>query len=325
MTLAIHVQRIPGDVPLSCLEELAGIPTKLTTGNEAPPVADYHIMIGGRPSRALLEASAQLEAVIIPFAGIPAETRALLRDFPQVALHNLHHNAGPVAEMAVALLLAASKSLLVFDHALREHRWLPRSAAIEGMLLQGKTALILGYGAIGQRVARICQGMGMRVLATRRRNAPAEVDGVTIFRPEALPQLLPEAHALIVCLPLTEDTEGLIGAKELALLPSGAILVNVGRGPVVQEQALYEALHEGRLRAAGLDVWYSYPEDRNGRTPTPPANFPFHELDNVVMSPHRAGGSDDTDRLRMKHLAQMLRAAAQGETMPNRVDVSRGY
>jgi phosphoglycerate dehydrogenase-like enzyme len=124
---------------------------------------------------------------------------------------------------------------------------------------------------------------------------------------------------------MTKDTEGIIGREELTLLPPDAILVNVGRGPVVQEQVLYEALRDGRVGAAGLDVWYNYPEERDGRTPVAPANFPFHELENVVMSPHRAGGSDDTERLRVEHLARMLLAAARGEKLPNCVDLARGY
>lgn len=325
MALSIHVQRLPGEAPLARLQELVKVPLKITAGAEAAPDADYRLLVAGRPSRALLEASAQLAAVIVPFAGIPEETRTLLREFPEIALHNLHHNAAPVAEMTVALLLAAGKRLLPFDRSLREHRWLPRHGANEGLLLEGKTVLILGYGAIGRRVARICQAMGMRALATRRQQVPAEENGVLIFGPGALHRLLPQANALIVCLPMTEDTEGLIGGRELALLPPDAILVNVGRGPVVQEQALYEALRDGRLRAAGLDVWYNYPEERDGRTPVAPANFPFHDLENVVMSPHRAGGSDDTERLRLEHLARTLRAAARGEELPNRVDLARGY
>lgn len=248
-----------------------------------------------------------------------------MHEFPQIALHNLHHNAAPVAEMAVALLLAAGKRLLPFDRSLREHRWLPRNGSNEGPLLEGKTVLILGYGAIGRRVARICQAMDMRALATRRRRVPAQEDGVLIYGPDALQGLLSQANALIICLPMTENTEGLVGREELALLPPDAVLVNVGRGPIVQEQALFEALRDGQLGAAGLDVWYNYPEERDGRTPVPPANFPFHELENVVMSPHRAGGSDDTERLRLEHLARTLRAAVRGEELPNRVDLGRGY
>ncbi|HZD10443.1 MAG TPA: NAD(P)-dependent oxidoreductase [Candidatus Binatia bacterium] len=325
MTLSIHVQRLPGDAPQNSLQEQAAVALKITIGDEAPPQPDYRILVAGRPSRALLEASPELEAVIVPFAGIPNETREIMRDFPHVALHNLHHNAAPVAEMAIALLLAAAKSLLPFDRSLRHHRWTTDDAPLQGVLLEGKTALVLGYGAIGRRVACHCQALGMHVLATRRHDVPAKEEGVAIFGPDALHALLPESQALIIALPLTDETRGIIGAEELALMPDGAILVNVGRGPIVQEKPLYEALREGRAQAAGLDVWYNYPEDRETPEATPAANLPFHELDNVVMSPHRAGDCDETERLRITHLARMLEAAGRGEPMPNRVAVSQGY
>jgi phosphoglycerate dehydrogenase-like enzyme len=103
------------------------------------------------------------------------------------------------------------------------------------------------------------------------------------------------------------------------------VLVNVGRGPIVDEAALYAALRDGTLYAAGLDVWYNYPADEAARAHTPPSDYPFHELDNVVMSPHRAGSSVETEALRMVHLARLLNAAARGEPMPNRVDLEAGY
>jgi phosphoglycerate dehydrogenase-like enzyme len=93
----------------------------------------------------------------------------------------------------------------------------------------------------------------------------------------------------------------------------------------VAEGALYHALSDGTLYAAGLDVWYNYPPDQAARAHTQPSAYPFHELDNVVMSPHRAGGSTETERLRMQHLAELLNAAARGESMPNRVDLEAGY
>ena len=117
----------------------------------------------------------------------------------------------------------------------------------------------------------------------------------------------------------------MIGEHELALMPPGGILVNVGRGPVVDPGALYSALRSGQLGAAGLDVWYNYPKSPEERASTPPAEFPFHELDNVVMSPHRGGGSDQTEELRMTHLAAHLNAAARGEPIPNKVDLDAGY
>ncbi len=105
------------------------------------------------------------------------------------------------------------------------------------------------------------------------------------------------------------------------------MLVNVGRGAIVEQQALYAALRERRILAAGIDVWYNYPRDETSRTATPPADLPFHELDNVVMSPHRAGAlyANENDVLRMEHLAASLNAAQRGESIPNRADLDRGY
>jgi phosphoglycerate dehydrogenase-like enzyme len=301
---------------------------RLSMGPELPQPADYEVLVTGRPERSQIEASSHLHALVVPWAGIPEATRQLMHDYPDIAVHNLHHNALPVAEHALALLLAAAKFIVPMDRALRNHDWRPRYEANPSILLEGRTALILGYGTIGHKLARLCRGLGMEVVGVRQ-HAPADgeirPDGVRLFASEALHRLLPQADALLVCLPHTRETEGLVGARELGLLPPQAILVNVGRGPVVEEQALYEALKDGRLYAAGLDVWYHYPEDKAARADTPPATHPFHELPNVVMSPHRAGGSTETDRLRMIHLADLLNAAAKGGPMPNRVELDAGY
>jgi phosphoglycerate dehydrogenase-like enzyme len=166
----------------------------------------------------------------------------------------------------------------------------------------------------------------MRMLAIRRRaQAAVGQDGIEIHPLSALGTLLPRAHVLLICLPLTPETEGLIGERELALLPSGSLLVNIGRGPIVDEAALFAALASGHLRAAGLDVWYRYPEDEASWTGTFPSQYPFHELDNVVMSPHRGGDNVETESHRLAALAALLNAAACGEPMPNRVDLARGY
>lgn len=299
---------------------------KLTAGPELPAPPDYHILIAGRPEREHLTASYNLRALLIPWAGVPESTRELMLEFPQIAVHNLHHNALPVAEHVVALLLAASKLIVPMDRTMRRGDWTPHYESSRSVLLQGKTALILGYGAIGQKVARLCQGLGMDVIAIRRLgSAPDAIEETRIAPLEALNRFLPRAHALLICLPHTPETTGLIGAKELALLPPEALLVNVGRGPIVDEAALYHALRDGRLHAAGLDVWYNYPADTDSRSQTPPSDYPFQDLDNVVMSPHRAGDSTGTEELRIIHLAEMLNAAAMGKSMPNRVDLHAGY
>ena len=106
-----------------------------------------------------------------------------------------------------------------------------------------------------------------------------------------------------------------------------AVIVNIGRGDIIDQAALYKTLKEHPTMAAGIDVWYNYPKNEADRLNTPPANYPFHELDNIVMSPHRAGSLNQTDIevLRMTHLAELLNQAAKGKPMPNLVDPEKGY
>jgi phosphoglycerate dehydrogenase-like enzyme len=198
-------------------------------------------------------------------------------------------------------------------------------------MLTGRTMLVLGYGAVGRRIARIASSLGMRVIGVRRRAVRdrSETDDVLdeLHGVEMLHDLLPRADVLGVCLPFTEQTDGLIGAEEIALLPERAILVNVGRGEIVDETALFEALSDGRLAAAGIDVWYQYPASEAERGRTPPASMPFGELENVVLSPHRGGGfgAAEVEESRVRELAKLINAAARGEPMPNRVHIERGY
>lgn len=324
-TLHIHFDRPLTAAEAQHLRPLLSPDVALTDGGDPPAQTD--ILISGRPTREQLAAPAALRALIIPWAGLPNETRDLMGDFPAVAVHNLHHNAAPVAELALMLLLAAAKFALRYDSALRAQDWRIRyESPAPTVLLDGKTALILGYGAIGRRVAVACRALGMTTLATRRRLAAPEMDGETEVHPAAaLPHLLPRAAAVIICLPHTPATDGLLGAAELALLPPGAVLVNIGRGPIVDERALYEGLRDGRPHAAGLDVWYSYPPDEPARAAWSPSAHPFHELDNVIMSPHRGGAADETPRLRMTALAEMINAAAAHRPIANRVDLAAGY
>lgn len=299
----------------------------VAVGKDLGQYPDFQVLIDGRPNHDQLTASPNLHTLIVPWVGIPPETRELLSHFPKISVHNIHYNAAPVAEGALALLLAAAKFIIPFDQQLRQNDWTMRYATPgPARLLNGRTALVLGYGAIGRRVARVCAALDMTVLATKRHlNQPADEYASEIHPPENLKNLLPRADVLIITLPLTTETENLIGENEFDLLPEKAILVNVGRGPIVNEAALYNALKNGRLCAAGLDVWYNYPAKKDERANTPPSNYPFNELENVVMSPHRTSDTNDSDYLRMVHLAEILNAISNNEPVPNKVDLSSGY
>ena len=298
----------------------------ITEGTEIPEPADFEVLVYPTPSREWLETSPDLRAVVVPWAGIPDKTREVLRDFPAISLHNLHHNNYNTAELGFALLLAAAKRLIPMDQALRRNDWRPRYGDQQAILLRGRTALILGFGEIGQALAGYCQGLGMTVIATKKH--PEEYTGelkLAIHPDDQLHALLPKADVLLIALPLTPETEGLIGEIELQLMPHGSILVNIGRGPIVNPDALYEALKSGHLLAAGSDVWYTYPETKDARSNTPPADVPFSELDNFVLSPHRGGLVQEVDAQRAEALARLLNAANSGEPLPNKVDLDAGY
>lgn len=243
----------------------------------------------------------ELRAVVVPFAGIPEETATALRERPHLRLYNLHFNADSTAEMAVALLLAAARRITLGDRWLREGRWLGRQDGSHGVNLSGKVATVYGYGAVGRQVGRVLKALGMRVVGVRRTGGAAEE---LVWEAGRLREALALSHALVVAAPLTEETRGSIGSEELALLREPRLVVNVGRGPIIEQEALYEACRTGMIAGAGLDVWYRYPQADDG--PAWPSDLPFHELDNVVLSPHRAGDGDRTEEQRIEALAELL-------------------
>ncbi len=325
--LRAHILHPPPDDALTHLQELIDPAIEVTIGPESLK-SDTQILVHGRPSMEQLRDCPDLKALIIPYAGVPAETRKLLMDsHSDLPVYNLHHNAVAASEMAMALFLAAAKTLIPVDRKFRTHDWRSRYDGAPTMLLEGKTAVILGFGAIGSRLATMCLALGMEVHTVRRHSDRPHPELVQLHGLDDLHDLLPMADALFIALPLTPETEGLIGPKEIGLLPPSCVLVNIARGSIVNEEALYMALKDERIAAAGIDVWYNYPRTPESQANTPPSRFPFHELENVVMSPHRGGAFQlqELERRRMSDLAHTLNAFARGEDVPHRVDIRAGY
>lgn len=304
---AVHLNGNYSAEDILSLEGLTGGKFSFTSGKLAGPVR-CHVLVAGRVTEDQLAMCQGLRLVVVPYAGIPETTRRALEGHPEIRLESIHHNAVSASEMAVALMLAAAKLLIPSDTALRRNDWSPRYRP-EGLLVEDSRVTVLGFGAIGSRVGRICRAMGasVRGISKTRREG--------LYTPDDLHSLLPETDILVVCVPLTSETEGMIGFRELSLLPRGSVLVNVARGPVVDEQALYESLRSGHLAGAGIDVWYSYPDREGKKTDTPPSRFDFASLPNVVMSPHRGGafGLPEIERRRLEHLAEALIRLAGGE------------
>ncbi len=323
MALRVHLSGSQEAEFLSCLKAALASEIALTYGEDLPDPAEYDILVCGVPDQKSIEASSNLKYLIIPWAGLPRKTRDLMVNYPHITVHNIHHNAVPVAEIAVTMMMALAKNLAKIDSAMRKHDWSLRYETGVIRLVNSRRALILGYGAVGKQIAVRCLALGMKVAAVGR-TAQGTEEGIELYPSTRLETLLPEADVLFLSLPLTEQTKGMIGERQLALLPEGASLINVSRGRIVDEEALYRILRTGRI-TAGLDVWYNYPGGEMPRSETPPSKYPFHELPNVIMTPHLAGHSDRTEQFRAEELARVLKIALEEGTLPNKVDLIRGY
>ena len=326
MPLHVHFYRISFEEHCDLFKSLLDPAIQLTEGDQIPEPADYDILVYPTPNKEWLEASPYLKAVVIPWAGIPIKTREVMANYPHISLHNLHHNNYNTAELGLALLLAAAKRLIPMDQALRKNDWSPRYQPTKAILLREKSALILGFGEIGQAFGEYCLALGMHVKAIKKH--PSNYEGklpVDIYSMDKLHDLLPNTDVLIIALPLTDETENLIDEAELNLMPQGGILINIGRGPIVNQYTLYDALINDHLRAAGSDVWYNYPPSKTEVSNTPPAEVPLGECENFVLSPHRGGMVEEVEIQRVHALARLLNAANQGLPIPNKVDLQAGY
>ena len=258
----------------------------------------------------LVRAAPDLRFVQCMYAGAGQQVRAAdltVEELDRIAFASSSGvHAVPLAEWSLFGILALTKGLPRLLRDKRERRWdhYPLGE------LPGKTVLVVGLGEIGREVARLADAFGMRVLAVRR-TADAHAAG-----PEQLPELVAEADAVVVTLPLTEETRGLIGRDTFARMRDGAILVNVGRGAVVDEEALVEALGSGKLAGAALDVFAEEPL---------PASSPLWELENVILSPHTAALSIKENERIVALFGENLRRYLRGDELRSRIRTSVFY
>lgn len=222
-------------------------------------------------------------------------------------------HSGPMAEVVMALMLAAAKRIPFHVRNQLTHTW-QRTAKDE---LRGSTAGIVGFGRIGATVGQLCAAFGMRVLGLRQAAMPRSPPGVErVVGPEGLDALLAEADWIVLTLPLTPASRGLIGAREMALMRPGACLINVARGEIVDEAALTEHLQQGRLAFACLDAFVEEPL---------PAPSPLWDLPNVLVTPHNSASSPHMERRVIELFLENLRRLVHGEALLNRIDKARGH
>lgn len=250
--------------------------------------AAFFVDLPGTPARRLLGSvrrAPNLQWLHLGHAGSDAPVFQEVLDRGILVTNSAGVTAEPIAQSAIAGLLALNRGIPLWLDAQRRHAWEEHNEALPRDLA-GQTMVVVGLGSIGGRLARYARAFGLHVVGVRRTPATAE-DGVDEWlSPDRLREALPRADVLALTVPLTQDTRGLIDASGMALLPRGAVVLNVARGQIIDEAALVEALRSGQVGGAYLDVFEEEPL---------PAESPIWDLPNVIVSPHDAGRSAGND------------------------------
>jgi phosphoglycerate dehydrogenase-like enzyme len=285
---------------LSVAEVVLGVPGETPTSLRS--------LVEGAPRLRWLQGTAAGAGQQVRAAGLDEGTLSRVRFTSSAGIH-----ATQLAEWAVLGLLYFLKDVprLTRDKANRAwpHYPLPE--------LRGRRVLVVGLGGIGQEVARACRALGMHVTGVRRRPSPGDLDHVdAMASTDELATVVPRCDAVVLALPATAGTEGMFSAELVEAMPEGAILVNVGRGVTVDEEALIGALRSRRLSGAALDVFATEPL---------PTDSPLWELDNVLVSPHTAALSERENERLVEVLIENLHRFLDGRELVNVVDAEHFY
>lgn len=279
---------------------------------------DTDVLVCSVMTPAMAAVAGRLRLVHVTGAGYDKVPLDALR--PGVAVANTFHHAAPIAEHVIMVSLMLARRVIPTDRALRAGRW--RTVGTDDTVpfhpnFRDLTVGLVGFGGIGQEVARLARGLGMPVRAIRHNPGAALPEGLTldwVGGTGDLPELLASSDIVVVTVPLSDHTRGLIDADAFAALRPGALLVNVARGPVVDLDALVAALDSGRLGGAAIDVWWGAPGEAGE---APPSVARLSAFDNVVLTPHYSGHARSTFELRAGDIRANIASLAAGRPLIN--------
>jgi len=280
-----------------------------------PLLADAEIVVG-HIWRASFPPGPRLRLLQSVAAGLDLiDTGALPKG---VTVCNVFGHEPAIAEYVIMTMLVLTHRLFEAVTAFRAGSWVASpqfgGGPPHGEVL-GRTIGIVRYGRIGREVAERAAGLKCRVLAANRSPTtnPAPVE--TVYPLAELDRMLPQCDTVVIACGLGPETRGLIDARRLALLKPGALLINIARAAIVDEDALYDALKNGHLGGAALDVWWQYPTAAEPERC--PSRRPFHELSNVLVTPHSSSSSEATAERRWSVVAANLDRFVRGEPLEN--------
>lgn len=278
-----------------------------------PRLAGADAVFGGvRPHD--LPGLARLRWLQLGSAGADGYTDRVLYCQSGAVLTNASGTYGaPIAEHLLAMMLSLLKQLPVLRDHQRAHRW---DRGVSMADFSGKTVGILGLGDIGYETAWRAQALGARVVAVKRTAAERPACVAELYDDSGVDRVVAQSDLLCLCLPHTPATHHILDARRLAMMKPGAMVFNIGRGGLIDQGALIDALRQGRLAGAGLDV----------TDPEPlPADSPLWEMEQVLITPHVSGTSPDNNARKMAIFLDNLARFVRGEPLTNQVDFSQGY
>ena len=293
---------------------IAVLPDVLTTDSDRQTYAEAEVIIGVRYARDLPRPEGLL-LFQVPGAGYDAVDLGAVPGSAVVCNCFGHEQA--IAEYVMAALLERHVPLANADRHLRRGEWTYWAGVAERVHgeLAGKTIGLLGFGHIGKAIAARAKAFEMIVHVGNR--SPVAVSPVVdrSFTLDNLAEFWRSADFIVVSVPLTAETTGIVDAKAFATMRPSAVVLNVGRGPTIDERALYDALNEGRIAGAIIDTWYRYPSP--AQPGILPSELPFHTLPNLVMTPHMSGWTPGTIQRRQQTMAENIGRRAEGRPCIN--------
>jgi len=303
--------------------EVSVLPDTLATDAERSSYAQADVIVGVKFD-ASLPLPANLSLFHVPGAGYDAVDLSLLPAGAVVC--NCFGHDPAIAEYVFAAILNRHVPLADADAKLRQGNWAYWSGSLDRVHdeMSGKTIGLVGFGHIGKAIARRAKAFDMRIAVANRSRVETSDLVDQSFTLDAMAQFWPIADFIVVSVPLTPSTRSLVDAAAFAAMKPDAVVFNVGRGPTIDEQSLFDALAQKRIGGAVIDTWYAYPgADAPARLPSA---LPFHELGNVVMTPHMSGWTHGTIRRRQQTIAENVSRRLEGGQCINivREEVRRG-
>jgi phosphoglycerate dehydrogenase-like enzyme len=281
-------------------------------------VSNADILVGWRPSEKLFSEASKMKLFINPGAGIQPLLELFRKENEKrkVLLINGHGNSYFVAQHAVALLLTLMNKTIPHHQWMQKGKWRTGDSDAVSIPLRFRKVGFLGYGAINQKIHRFLSGFDIDFSILRKhwkkQTSPLPTKAEK-FEFSQLPDFLKNIDILFVAIPSTSLTKGLIKKTELESLGEKGLVVNVARGEIIDEESLYEALQRKDITGAAIDVWYDYTPKSDEKGRNYPFHFPFHNLDNIILSPHR-GYSPFSDLLRWDEVIENIKRMAMGRS-----------